>query len=394
MYKKYFPGVIKNKDCVFLDNAGITQKPKVFIDSVVDFYENYVVNNHALDSNIGVKVHDRVAEARELIKKYVNARKEDQVFFTSGASESLNLVISMLKTKLTPNDAVIVSEVDHASNIMPWMRYSKEIGFDLRIVKHKNYVMDIEDLKEKTKDGKVKIISFTHSSNAFGTTTNIEEVNKYKKDAIVVLDTAQTFPHEKIMFEKWDIDFAVFSAGKLYGPSGLGGVIMKKKWMTLEPAKLGGGTQVVFDRKGYTLKENIDRFEAGTINVAGIWAFVESLNFALEIGIENIHKWEKEIFRYAKEEFSKLDNVIVHSPDDAISLVFEVKNVASHDVVSYLGHRNIMLRAGKVCAHIILGDINQAGVIRASFAIYNTKEDIDRLCQTIKNGGDFLNDII
>lgn len=392
MYKKDFPGLIDNPDLIFLDNAGITHKPKIVLDEIQNFYKNKVVNNHSIDSKIGVEVNNKIIETRKIILSMIGANNS-KVIFTSGTTESLNNVCNMIKNKLKPNNKVIVFETDHLSSVLPWIVASKEIGFKLEIIKSKNLEPDIDDFKKKMNDS-VKVIAVTHSSNVFGNSIDLKAISKLKKDAILIVDAAQTIPHSQIDFDKLDIDFLAFSSGKIYGPSGLGVLVMKQKYLKLNPIKWGGGILTDFHLHNINLYKNESRFEAGTMHLAGIWGLNAALKYFLSIGPDKIGKHEKNLYKYACKKFASLDNVIIYSNKMSKNLVFNVKKINSQDVVSSLGHKNIILRSGKMCANMIVDKVNDTGLIRASFAIYNTKEDVDALFNEVKNGGDFLDGII
>jgi len=388
--KKEFP-IFNNKNLVYLDSANSSQKPQSVIDRINDFYSNEF-------SNVGRSVHalsiaatNNYENTRVSVQKYINAKNKDEIVFTKGATEAINLVASTFGQKyLKEGDEILLTELEHHSNYVPWhyLRNLKGVKIEFAEVNDDGEV-SVESIEKKI-TSKTKIIALTHLSNVTGTIVPIKEIVEIakKKNIPVLVDGCQSAPHIKIDVKDLDCDFYAISGHKVYGPTGVGILYAKKKWLQNLPPYIGGGGMISEVKKDkVTYAPLPEKYEAGTMATAEVVAFNESIKFMQSIGIKNIIKHENELTNYALENMKKINSVnIVGNPKNKAGVIsFTIKGVHPHDISTIVDEEGVAIRAGHHCCQILHERLNLSATARVSFGIYNTKEDIDILCKAIEN---------
>lgn len=369
------------KKIVYLDNAALVQKPLVAINAQYDFYMNYCISNRTANSILGNQIYAVINQTREKIAKLVDAQKEE-VMFTSGTTDSLNKLALMLKDLLKENDEILVHELNHSSNIAPWISIAKKTNAKVVITNNL-----IEKINEKT-----KIITIAQVNNSFYSNDfKIQELFKIcqEKNIILVNDAAQAIVQNKISLNNSHV--IAFSANKFYGPTGLGALVIKKEILNkLSPTFLGGGAITNIDKNYHVdLQPGIIKFEPGTMNLSAIWMFNKSIDFFNNIGYDISRKIIAELSEYAYKRLKKIKNITIYNnPRDSI-LLFNIYGINAQDVAHYLGNKNIYVRSGNFCVPFIK-NYSKKDLIRISFGIYNNKNDIDKLVEELEKGGDFL----
>ena len=392
--KKEFPifsNKVQNNDLVYLDSANSAQKPKIVVDRIYDFYTKEF-------SNVGRSVHYLAVAAtnlyettRKSVQKYINAKDKDEIVFTKGATEAINLVANTFGQKyLSEGDEVLLTELEHHSNYVPWhfLRKAKNIKIEFAEINNDGEIT-LEAIEKKI-TGKTKIISVTHLSNVTGAILPIKEIVRlaHSKNIPVLIDGCQGAPHLKLDMQELDCDFYAISGHKMYGPTGIGVLYAKKKWLEdLPPYQGGGGMIREVKKQGITYGELPNKYEAGTMATAQVIAFNESIKFMEKIGIDNIQKHEKELMDYGLEKLRKNNSVnIIGNPKKKGGVIsFTIEGIHPHDIATILDEDGVAIRAGHHCCQILHDKLNIPATARASFGIYNTKEDIDKLDQSIKN---------
>ncbi len=365
---------------IYLDHSASSLKPQEVIDAGVDFYENYPINPHSLDSKLGVKLLARLNEIRQKVSKFNNV-KPTEVIFTSGTTDGLNKIARMFDDKLGFEDEILISYLNHGSNVVVWMELAKRTGAKLKWSKN-----ILEDITKKT-----KVVAIAQENNTIQQEINLPLIyKKIKKfNGYLINDAAQAIAHESVDGQL--ADFTVWSANKLYGPTGSGVMLMKESTQKEFPiVYFGGGSTADYSEKEWIAKKGFNGREAGTPNTAGIIMMGAALDYINKIGLEKIHQHEKEIALYAFDKISQLKNVVIISKRGENNLVFNVKGYNSQDVVSYLGHNGVILRAGQHCVKNIKKITGDDSWIRASFGLYNDKSDFDKLYELLETGGDFI----
>ena len=392
--KKEFPifdNKVHNNDLVYLDSANSSQKPRVVIDRIYDFYSKEF-------SNVGRSVHYLAVAATNLyentrisVQKYINAKDKNEIVFTKGATEAINLVANTFGQKyLEEGDEVLITELEHHSNYVPWhfLRQSKKIKIEFAEI-NKDGEVTIDAIKEKIND-KTKLISVTHLSNVTGAILPIKEIVKlaHSKNIPVLVDGCQGAPHLKLDMQELDCDFYAISGHKMYGPTGIGVLYAKKKWLDdLPPYQGGGGMISEVKKTGITYGDLPNKYEAGTMATAQVIAFDESIKFLEKIGIENIEKHEKELLDYSLDILGKNNSInIIGNPKNKGGVIsFTIEGVHPHDIATILDEDGVAIRAGHHCCQILHEKLGLPATARASFGIYNTKKDIDQLSKSIEN---------
>ncbi len=388
-YKKDFP--ILNNDIIYFDNAATTLKPQCVIDEVVDYYKSYSANAHRGDYKISQIVDDKLNLARQKVKEFINADEKEEIVFTSGATESLNIIIKgFLKNYLKSQDEILTTKAEHASLVLPIFNITKQNGAIVKyITLDDNLKVTLENVK-KSITNKTKAIVLSHVTNVLGDIRPIKEICYYahKLGIIVIVDGAQSIPHEKVDVKDLDVDFLVFSAHKMLGPTGVGVLYGKEKYLRqVSPLIEGGGMNAFFDSLGNVeYKELPEKLEAGTQNLAGILGFSKAIDYINSIGIENIKQREIELKKYMIEKLSKLKNIIIYNKEVSNGIItFNVKDVFSQDVAAYLDKNNICVRVGNHCAKILSEVLGVKNTCRVSLYFYNTKEEIDKIVELLDN---------
>lgn len=387
--------IMQGKPLIYFDNAATTLKPQCVIDAVNDFYNHYTSNVHRGDYDLSARVDKEYENAREVIASFIHA-DEKEIVFTSGTTASINIIAhGYAMTYLKEDDEIIINEAEHASNILPWYDVAKHTGAKIVYAPlDEEGKVSIDSIK-KTITSKTKIIAIAQISNVLGFEVDIKGICKiaHEHGIVVVVDAAQSAPHIAINVKDLDCDFLVFGAHKMCGPSGVG--VLYGKYDLLcktESTLLGGGMNSRFDACGNILLKNPPyKFEGGTPNIEGVLGFKAAVLYLQNIGMDNIHKYELELKKYAIEKLSQLDNVILYNKNANSGIItFNIKDVFCQDAGSYFNFKGIALRSGHHCAKILPNYLHVNGTIRASLYFYNTKEEIDVFIEACKNGGDFL----
>ena len=396
MNREDFP--ILKQNIIYFDNGATTLKPQTVIDSTVDYYSNYSANAHRGDYDISLKVDMAYEAVRDKVGRLINCSR-DEVIFTSGTTESLNLVASgYFKNRLTSNDEILISYAEHASNVLPWFRLQNEIGSKVKFIPlDDNYHVTLENVKEAITDN-TKVISLAHVTNVIGDIRPIKEIIEYahSKGILVVVDGAQSVPHMSVDVKELDIDFLAFSGHKMCGPTGVGVLYGKHELLEgMEPMDLGGGMNESFDAPDcIELKDVPTRFEAGTPNIAGVIALGSAIDYLMSIGLDNIYNHEKELRDYMVSKLSTLEHINIVSNSDTGIVAFNVDGIFPQDVAVYLNKYGICVRAGNHCAKILKNETKVNNTIRASLYLYNTKEEIDKFVDLLRDKDKIIKEMI
>ena len=390
-YKKDFPILLEN-NIAYLDSGATTQKPQEVIDTVDRYYKTQNANPHRGAYSLSIEATQVYEQTREKVAKFINSQSASQIIFTKNASESLNLIAySYGLDNLKKDDEIVLSIMEHHSNLVPWQYVAKKTGSTLKYMYiNDNFELSDEEIKSKITD-KTKIVGITHVSNVTGTINNVKEIIKYahSKGAIVVLDASQSIPHMKIDVQKLDADFVVFSGHKMLSPLGIGVLYGKKELLeNMTPFLMGGDMIEYVYEQETTYAPLPSKFEAGTQNVGGVVGLGAAIDYIEKVGYDNIEKIEKELVKYAKEELEKLKYVKLYMTSNennhSAVISFNIIGVHPHDVASILDSQGVCVRSGNHCAQPLLRYLGIDSTCRASFYLYNTKEDVDRLVEAIK----------
>ena len=388
--KKDFP-ILENKKIVYLDSGATTQKPVQVIKAIEEFYEKYNANPHRGAYSLSIEATEEYENTRTKIAKFINAKHREEIIFSKNATESLNLIAySYGMEKLKKDDEVVISIMEHHSNLVPWQKVTKTTGSKLNYM----YINDEFELSDEEIEGKItdntKIVGITHVSNVLGTINNIKKIIKYahKKGAIVIVDASQSIPHMKIDVQDLDCDFLVFSGHKMLAPLGIGVLYGKREILNKMTPFLMGGDMIEYVHEQETTYAPLpNKFEAGTQNVEGVIGLGAAIDYIENIGYDKIHEIEKEIVEYAREELSKLDYLDLYltpnKENHSAVISFNIKGVHPHDVASILDSVGVCVRSGNHCAQPLMRSLGIDSTCRASFYIYNTKDDVDKLIQAL-----------
>lgn len=386
---------MQGKDLIWLDNASTTFKPDCVIDAMNNYYCFGNSNAHRGDYDLAFHADSKIAESRETIAKFLNA-ETNEIVFTGGDTDALNLVAyGYGLSHLKEGDEILVTEAEHASNFLPWYNVAKLTGASVKVIPlDKEGRLTLENTKASLTP-KTKIISFAHVGNVFGYIAPAKEIIAFahSKGIVVVLDGAQSIPHLSTDVKDLDVDFLTFSGHKCCGPNGVGVLYGKKKILDeTEPYVTGGGMNHKFDAHGnYSYLEAPFKFEAGTQPIPEIIGLGEAIKYISSIGLDNIHRHEIELARYAIEEIKKTGLATIYNENtDSGIVTFNVNNVFSQDFASYLNSKGIACRSGNHCAKALPEFLGTQTTVRASFYLYTSKEDIDALVDAIKHGKEFL----
>ena len=398
MNREDFP--LLKEEIIYFDNGATSLKPKCVIDKMVDYYTNYPANAHRGDYDLSYKVDKEYEETRELVKEFINAKYLEEIIFTSGTTESLNMIASgFFENLLEPGDEVLITTSEHASNVLPWFRLANKKGIKISYIPlDNNYYVTIDNLKKVIKP-ETKVISIAGITNVIGDIRPVKEICElaHENNIFVVLDGAQMVPHMKVDVEDLDVDFLAFSAHKMCGPTGVGVLYGKKELLEhLEPTILGGGMNESFDNPSEIyLKELPTRLEAGTRNIAGVIGFGETIKYLNKIGMDNIHKQETSLRKYLIDKLLPLKHIdIINIESDSGIVTFNVANVFSQDVAYYLNKYNICVRAGNHCAKILKSSVGVNNTVRVSLYFYNTFEEIDNLIELLSDYDKIVKEMI
>ncbi len=381
---------VYNKPLIYLDNAATTQKPKAVIDKLVKYYENENANIHR-----GVHYLSQLStlffeNTREKVKTFINATHAHEIIFTKGTTESINLVASSFSESfLDKDDEILITQMEHHSNIVPWQMACIKKNAHLRYIPfNDNGDLLLDDI-DNLLSSKVKLLALTHISNALGTINPIKEIiqKAHQKNIPVLIDGAQAVAHLKVDVRELDCDFYCFSGHKIYAPMGIGVLYGKENWLNKLPPYQGGGEMIktVSLDKGTTYNDLPFKFEAGTPNVSDVLGLDAAIDYISHLGLENIKNYENELLHYATEKLSDIEGIkiIGTSQNKASVLSFIVKNIHPYDIGTLLDKMGIALRTGHHCAQPVMDKYGINGTVRASFALYNTKEEVDILYEGI-----------
>ena len=382
---------INGKPLVYFDNGATSQKPQVVIDSIVDYYSRYNANIHRGVHTLSQLATDAYEQARLKIQKHFNAKESYEIIFTSGTTESINLVANGFESILKKEDEIIVSALEHHSNIVPWQMLCEKIGAILKVIPMNLQGELIMEEYEKLLSNKTKLVFCNHISNALGTINPIEEIieKAHAVGAAVLIDGAQACPHLKPDVQALDVDFYVTSAHKMCGPTGVGMLYGKEEWLRKLPPYKGGGEMiatVTFEKTTYA--DLPHKFEAGTPNICGGIAFGTAIDYMNSVGFDNIAAHEQELLSYGTKKLQEIERITIYGPNDlnkkASVISFNIDGIHPYDIGTIIDKLGIAVRTGQHCAQPIMDFYQIPGTIRASFAFYNTKEEIDVFIEAIK----------
>ena len=382
---------VNGKPLVYFDNGATSQKPQVVIDSIVDYYSNYNANIHRGVHTLSQLATDAYEQARYKIQKHFNAKQPYEIIFTSGTTESINLVANGFASLVEKNDEIIISALEHHSNIVPWQMLCEKTGAVLKVIPMDSNGELIMSEYEKLLSNKTKLVCCNHISNALGTLNPIEEIIKkaHSVGAAVLIDGAQSCPHLQPDVQALDVDFYVTSAHKMCGPTGVGMLYGKEEWLRKLPPYKGGGEMiatVTFEKTTYA--DLPHKFEAGTPNICGGIAFGAAIDYMNEVGFDNIAKHEHELLVYGTQKLNEIEGVTIYGPSDltkkASVISFNIENIHPYDIGTIIDKLGIAVRTGHHCAQPIMDFFKIPGTLRASFAFYNTKEEIDIFVAAVK----------
>ena len=380
---------------VYLDNGATTHKPKVVIDAISYYYENLNSNIHRGVHHLSQIATDAYENSRETLRQHMNAKYAHEIIFTKGNTEAINLIANGFKSILKNDDEVLVSTLEHHSNIVPWQMLCEQTASVLKVIPmNNNGTLDMDSYQDHLSE-KTKVVAVNHISNALGTINPVKDMIElaHQKGALVVVDGAQAGPHCKIDVQDLDADFYCISGHKVYGPTGVGVLYGKEKHLESLPPYQGGGEMIAtvsFEKTTYA--DLPHKFEAGTPNIAGGIALKTAIDWLNDLGLENVARHEEGLLRYATDELKQIDGmrIIGEAPNKAAVVSFLVGDTHPYDVGMILDKLGIAVRTGHHCAQPIMDNLGIPGTIRASLAVYNNEEDIDRLIKGVKKAQQML----
>ena len=382
---------ILNSGVIYFDNGATTLKPLILSEAISDYYNNYSSNAHRGDYQMSIKASFMYEETRKIVSEFLNAKKEKQIVFTSGTTDSINKVVfGYFKRYLKKGDEILLTKSEHASNLLPWFELASILGLKIKYIDlDENHEVLIENVKKAVNEN-TKVISIAHISNVVGDVRPIKEIVKFahEKDILLVVDGAQSVPHMKIDVQDLGMDFLVFSAHKMCGPTGVGVIYVSEDNLEfIEPIVFGGGMNADFSTDTSRIYKSMpDKLEAGTPNIAGVIGFGYVLKYLMKIGMDNIHKYELDLKEYAISKLKEIPQIKIYNEFSKCGIVtINYDGIFSQDLAIYLDKYNICVRAGNHCAKILKDEINIKNTLRISFYFYNSKEEIDKLISALKN---------
>ncbi|MCG3710685.1 aminotransferase class V-fold PLP-dependent enzyme [Aliarcobacter butzleri] len=394
MFKNDFP-YFQNSKTTYLDNGATTQKPKSVIDSQVEYYEHYCSNTHRSNFGDANKATLEFEKTRKILKEFINASKKEEIIFTKGVTESLNFIATSFAKDFK---TVIISSLEHHSNIVPWHMQGRTLGLGLEVVNcDDNLNFDMNHFEELLKANPNAFVSITHISNAFGKIHDIEAITKlaHSYGAVVMVDGAQSLAHTSIDVQALDVDFFAISGHKTFAPTGVGAIYIKEKYLKdVKPYQTGGATIHEVDFSGSTLLDSPYKFEAGTQNIAGVIGFGKALEYLNYVKYENIQSIEHNVFKYLDEELAKLPDIVFYNDlENCVgSRSFNFKGIVHDDIGILLDKMKIAVRVGHHCAQPIMKELGIKGTIRVSISFYNDYVDVDNLINALKKALNMLRD--
>ncbi|WP_026389121.1 aminotransferase class V-fold PLP-dependent enzyme [[Acholeplasma] multilocale] len=403
--RDHFPVLKNNKGLIYFDNGATTLKPSSVIDAEVKYLEFNGANPHTNDYDNAYLSNEIISNTRTKIANLIGAKNNREIIFTSGTTFSLNQAAFGLKSLIEKDDEIFVTNLEHSSNLLPWINVANQQKAVVKnLILTDDNTIDIDQIKNQITP-KTKVVAFAHVSNTIGAENDVEsivkEIRKVNEKVIIVVDAAQSVAHTKIDVTSWDIDLLAFSAHKMYGPFGLGVLWGKAELLNqMEPIIFGGGMSAKIEENlvDYTLSPIPDKFEGGTPNISSIAAFEKAVDFLLEIGVENIKNHEKNLKKYAIQQIEKFnlnETIDFYNLDnDSPILMLNVKGINPQDIATFLDSKyKIATRSGSHCARRVVDSVGVKVSLRISFAIYNTKEEIDILIEALSKSENFLDAI-
>lgn len=375
-----------NKTLIYLDNAATTQKPISVMNAIYNYYMNYNSNIHRAVHQLAEEATFEYEKTREKVAKFINAHSADEIIFTRNATEAINLVsYSWGRTNVNKDDRVVITEIEHHSNIVPWQILTQEKGAKLDYIGiDNNGYLNMEDCKKYLQRDKVKLLSISHMSNVLGTIVPINEIIEmaHQNGILVMVDGAQSVPHMPVDVQDMDCDFMVFSAHKMLGPTGVGVLYAKKEILNEMQPFVGGGDMIKEVHKHKTIYNDLPyKFEGGTPNIAGVIGFGAAVDYLKRIGMHNVREHEIEITSYAIKAIADIKGIILYGPSDANHrggvVAFNIGDIHPHDLATIMNDHGIAIRSGHHCAQVLMERLDIAAASRTSFYIYNTKEEVD-----------------
>lgn len=387
--KKDFPIFKNNKNLVYFDSASTSQKPKQIIDSMNKFYETSNANIYRGVYKLSQKATNEYEKSRKTVAEFINA-SEKEIIFTRSTTESINLLSYTIESIIPQEkDEIVLTEMEHHSNLVPWQQLAKRKKMHLKFIKLKDdFTLDLEDAKQKITN-KTAILSIVHVSNSLGTINPVKKIIKIakKKKVLTIVDAAQSVGHMKVDVKDLDCDFFAFSSHKMLGPLGMGVLYGKRHlFEKLQPFNFGGGMIKSVSLENAEWNTIPEKFEAGTQNIAGVVGLAEAIKYLKKLGLVNIEKYEKELMKYLLKKISKLKKIEIYNSMKNTTgiLSFNIKGVHSHDIASLLDDYDIAIRAGHHCTMPLMKKLKISGTARVSFYFYNTKEDVDKFVKVLK----------
>ena len=389
-----------SSDIVYFDNGATTLKPNGVVEKMRKYYTNHTSNIHRGDYDAAMITNELYDNTRNIVKDFINCNSGNEVIFTSGTTMSINMIVfGYMKYHLKKGDEVLLTKSEHASNVLPWIKLSEDIGIVLKYMElDDEYSLSVDSVKNSITD-KTKVISIAHVTNVIGDVRNIDSIGKicHDKNILFCVDGAQSVPHMKVDFKNANIDFLSFSGHKMLGPTGVGVLVLKENLLNeMEPLFYGGGMNSSFESDNtYELKKGPSKFEAGTPPIAEVIGLGEAIKYLMNIGMDKIHQYEVELKKYLVSELEKIPNIILYNKNSGSGiLAFNIEGVFAQDTSIYLNHYNICVRAGNHCTKMLKDEIGVKNTVRISMYLYNTKEEIDKLISILKNSKDIFNVVL
>ena len=389
MNREEFP--ILKKDIIYFDSGATALKPKCVVDAITDYYLNYSANVHRGDYNLSLKVDQMYEKTREKVRNFINAPSKQNIVFTYGTTDSINkAVFGFFINELKENDEILITKAEHASNILPWFELQDKLKIKVKYIELDAYYKVTLDNLKKVITPKTKVISIASITNVIGDTRPIKEITEYahKNNIIVMVDAAQSISHQKTDVIDSDVDFLAFSAHKMGGPTGVGVLYVSNKYLNkIKPTTFGGGMNASFDDSGERVYDEMPHnMEGGTGNIAGVIGMGAIIDFINNIGFDKIISYENELRKYLVNRLKEIKQIKIYNENSESSIVtFNYDDIFAQDLAIYLNKYNICIRAGNHCAKILKNVINVKNTCRISLAFYNTKEEIDKLIEALKN---------
>ena len=397
--RKDFPilnQIVNDEPLVYLDNAATTQKPRQVLRAITDYYENDNANVHRGVHTLAERATAAYEAARERARSFIHAASTKEVLFTRGTTTGLNWVARYAESVLQPGDEVLISVMEHHSNIIPWQEACKETGARLIYAYLKDGMLDLADFQSKLTE-KTRFVALAHVSNVLGVVNPIKEIADlvHQANALLVVDGAQSVPHMKIDVQDLDVDFFAFSGHKMLGPTGIGVLYGKEELLErMSPVEFGGEMiDFVYEQEA-TWKELPWKFEAGTPNIAGAIGLAAAIDYLDKIGMETVHQYEQELIAYVFPKLQAVEGLTIYGSEDLTQrsgvISFNLAGLHPHDVATALDYEGVAVRAGHHCAQPLLSYLGVSATVRASFYLYNTKADCDKLVEALQKTKEFF----